>query len=585
VRSFGDNNRNRETVTATETRSFGCCHRFSLLVLLLFAIANIHAAARDLGSDTERAAGQKLYLKFCAQCHGEQGNGAGVAAPHLAPAPRDFTTGKFKIRTTPNGALPTTEDLENIIRRGMPYTSMPPWPNFGDEELRNLAYFVKTFSSEFASPEASADPIAIPKAPSPTKESTEHGRKVYEDGGCVRCHGNLGRGDGPSAPTLVDDLGHPIPPADLTKKWTFVGGGSREDIFRTLSTGLNGTPMPSYADALTPEERWSLTDYIDSLSDGGGPGYANLLLVAPVDEPIDLALGAAAFESASVARFPIIGQITEPGRSFHPRATSVEVQAIRDQETIAFLVRWHDRSAETTGQNGPAFPVPPEEDESPASSAAAPAADGSDPWGEEAAPAPAPAGGGEDVWGEAEAPAAPRSEFSDAVALQIPAQIPTGARKPYFLFGDAQNAVDLWFFDLARTEPVQLAGRGSADVTPNDTGEVTGVAKYDQGEWAVVFQRPLRSDSGILFQQGQFVPVAFSIWDGRTRERGSRRGTTAWFHLYVQPEVVESAVAPMIRIALFVFALEVVVVVWVRRRFGAQKGSAIAAERMQETPS
>ena len=96
----------------------------------------------------------------------------------------------------------------------------------------------------------------------------------------------------------------------------------------------------------------------------------------------------------------------------------------------------------------------------------------------------------------AAAPAAPPSEFSDAVAIQIPSQVPTGARKPYFIFGDAQNSVDLWFFDLARPDPLQFTGRGSADIAPNDTGDLTGVASYDQGEWSVIFKRPLRASLG-----------------------------------------------------------------------------------------
>jgi mono/diheme cytochrome c family protein len=513
---------------------------------------SISAAAQDVGTDAQRESGKKLYLRYCSQCHGEKGDGEGYAAPHLRPRPRNFTTGKFKIRTTPNGALPTHQDLVNIIKRGMPYTSMPAWPNFADQEVSDLAYFITTFSPDFAKPENAPKPVELPGAPKATKESIELGKKLYEENGCVKCHGTLGRGDGPSAPTLADDWGHPIRPADLAQTWTLRGGSTREDIFRTMSTGLNGTPMPSFADALKPEQRWAITDFIVSLAGSNGPGYANLVVARHVQDPIDLAKGSASFASAPVARFPIVGQIMEPGRSFHPPATSVTVQAIYDADSIALLVRWHDMSAQKAGMNGPSLPVPVEEEEE-----ATPAGQGQTPAGAQPV----------DPFAQEQAPAAPPSEFSDAVSIQIPSQVPTGARKPYFIFGDAQSSVDLWFFDLARPDPLQLTGRGSGDIAPNATGDLTGVASYDQGEWSAIFKRPLRATSGAPFSPGEFLPVAFSVWDGFSRERGNRRGLTVWYSLYVEPEVVPSAVGPMVKTALLILAIELAVIGWVRRRY------------------
>src|SRR5688572_26895380 len=119
----------------------------------------LRAQGPDLGTDAQRASGKQLYDKYCAQCHGEKGDGEGYATPHLSPRPRNFTTGKFKVRTTPNGALPTHQDLVNIIKRGMPYTSMPAWPNLSDQEVSNIAYFLTTFSPEFANPEYIPKPI------------------------------------------------------------------------------------------------------------------------------------------------------------------------------------------------------------------------------------------------------------------------------------------------------------------------------------------------------------------------------------------------------------------------------------------
>jgi mono/diheme cytochrome c family protein len=545
----------------------------AVLVALLCAAptGSVRAAAQEVGTEAQRESGKNLYIKYCSQCHGEKGDGEGYAAPHLRPRPRNFTMGKFKVRTTPTGALPTHQDLVNIIRRGMPYTSMPAWPNLADQEVSDLAHFITTFSPDFSNPENVPKPIPLPSAPKATKESIELGKKLFEDNGCIKCHGSLGRGDGPSAPTLVDDWGHPIRPADIAQSWTFRGGSSREDIFRSMSTGLNGTPMPSFLEALTPEQRWAITDFIFSLSGSNGPGYSNLVVAKHVQDSIDLAKGAASFASAPVARFPIVGQIMEPGRAFHPPATSVTVQAIYDAESIALLVRWHDMSAQKTGKNGPSLPVPAEEEEEPAVVAGegGGASAGGSVFGD-AEVAPTPAGQAQtppDPFAEPEAAAAGQpAEFSDAVSIQIPSQALTGARKPYFIFGDAQNSVDLWFYDLARPDPLQFTGRGSGDIAPNATGDLTGTASYDQGEWSVIFKRPLRATSGAPFSPGEFLPVAFSVWDGFSRERGNRRGLTLWYSVYVEPEVVPSAVGPMIKTALFILAIELAVIGWVRWR-------------------
>jgi mono/diheme cytochrome c family protein len=548
------------------------------LIAVLCAVPTdlMRAQTPDLGSDAQRESGKNLYLKYCSQCHGEKGDGEGYASPHLMPRPRNFTSGKFKIRTTPNGALPTQQDLVNIIRRGMPYTSMPAWPNLTDQQVAELAYFVKTFSGDFSNAQNIPQAVPLPSAPRATSETVEAGKKLYEENGCVKCHGTLGRGDGPSATTLKDDWGYPIRPANLAQSWTFRGGSSREDIFRTMSTGLNGTPMPSFLEALQPEQRWAITDFIVSLS-GEGPGYTNLVTAKHVDDPIDLKKGAASFDGARVARFPIVGQIMEPGRAFHPAATSVTVQSIYDAESIAFLVRWHDMTSEKAGKNGPSLPVPPQEEEQAAPSTGETGGSKGGAFGdEEVAPAPSgqkPGGQPADPFAEeaGATSAAPPSEFSDAVAIQVPSQAPSGARKPYFIFGDAQNSVDLWFFDLARNEPQQFTGRGSADIAANDTGDITGVASYDQGEWSVVFKRPRRVGSGVAFNPGEFMPIALSVWDGFSRERGNRRGLSLWYSIYVEPENVPSAVGPMVRTALFILALELAVIGWVRWRY-ASKG-------------
>jgi mono/diheme cytochrome c family protein len=48
-------------------------------------------------------------------------------------------------------------------------------------------------------------------------------------------------------------------------------GATPQDIYRTLMTGLPGTPMPSYGDIFEPEQAWDLTYYVLSLSKASLP--------------------------------------------------------------------------------------------------------------------------------------------------------------------------------------------------------------------------------------------------------------------------------------------------------------------------
>ena len=144
------------------------CLAVVIVALWAAPAGSVRAAAQEVGTEAQRESGKSLYLKYCSQCHGEKGDGEGYAAPHLRPRPRNFTTGKFKVRTTPTGALPTHQDLVNIIRRGMPYTSMPAWPNLADQEVSDLAHFITTFSADFANPENAPKPVPIPSAPKAT---------------------------------------------------------------------------------------------------------------------------------------------------------------------------------------------------------------------------------------------------------------------------------------------------------------------------------------------------------------------------------------------------------------------------------
>jgi len=104
-----------------------------------------------------------------------------------------------------------------------------------------------------------------------TPERVARGKQLYADAECLACHGDRGRGDGKSAPELKDNQQLPIQATDLTRPRRFKNGRRPEDVYRTLMTGFAGTPMPSYADALAPEQAWDLVFYVLSLSQGGTP--------------------------------------------------------------------------------------------------------------------------------------------------------------------------------------------------------------------------------------------------------------------------------------------------------------------------
>src|SRR5439155_10742715 len=111
--------------------------------------------------------------------------------------------------------------------------------------------------------------MSLPPAPPLTPDRVARGAQLYKDADCATCHGDRGRGDGPSAPALKDEQGLPIRPTDLTRPERFKVGGTPADLYRTLMTGLAGTPMPSYADALEPNQAWDLVAYVLSLARNG----------------------------------------------------------------------------------------------------------------------------------------------------------------------------------------------------------------------------------------------------------------------------------------------------------------------------
>src|SRR5271168_4546810 len=208
--------------------------------------------------------GKQLYRRFCIGCHGPDGNGQGMNAQWIDPQPRDFTEATFKCRSTPTGTLPTDEDLYNAIKRGFVMSNMPSWITLTAQNRVDLIAFIKTFSARWKS-EKSGDPISIPAEPKLTVESIKHGQELFQKLECWKCHGQEGRGDGPSASTLTDSNDQPIRPYNFSVGSRFKCGATNQDLYKIFMTGLDGTPMPSFADVIKPNDAWDLVHFLRTL--------------------------------------------------------------------------------------------------------------------------------------------------------------------------------------------------------------------------------------------------------------------------------------------------------------------------------
>lgn len=228
------------------------------------SVAVAAGAASGAGADAEVVRrGREVYVAQCAVCHGVDGDGAGMAAHMFRVRPRDFRRGLFKFRSTPSGSLPADGDLLRIVTEGIRWTGMVGRGDLSEDARWAVVQYLKTFSPRFAA-ERSAAPVTVPPAPQKSRALLEAGARVYRDADCAKCHGERGRGDGPSAAGQKDDWGSPTWPSDLT--WRPLKRGSSPDAtYLTIATGLTGTPMPSYGDALSTEQIWSLVYYLDSL--------------------------------------------------------------------------------------------------------------------------------------------------------------------------------------------------------------------------------------------------------------------------------------------------------------------------------
>jgi len=240
--------------------------KFALLAVSLLAAARSAAAQEShIGKWTGHAdAGKPLYFRYCWGCHGPHGDGNGENGQYLNLQPRNFVAATFKCRSTPTGTLPTDEDLFNAITRGLINSGMPPWEELTAQQRADLVAFIKTFSPRWKA-EGPGQPIQVPAESAVNLDSLKHGKELFTKLECFKCHGEQGRGDGPSAAALTDNNNQSIHPYDFESGTRFKCGTTNADLYKIFMTGVDGTPMPSFADVIKPAEAWDLVHYLRTL--------------------------------------------------------------------------------------------------------------------------------------------------------------------------------------------------------------------------------------------------------------------------------------------------------------------------------
>ena len=103
---------------------------------------------------------------------------------------------------------------------------------------------------------------------------------------CTACHGEKGDGNGPAAAAL-----NPKPRNYTTDP--FKQGDSPEAVFKTITTGVTGTPMVAFGH-LSEDDRWALTYWVLELRKAGKPAAA----AAPAPDAKDAAKDAGAKKPA-----------------------------------------------------------------------------------------------------------------------------------------------------------------------------------------------------------------------------------------------------------------------------------------------
>lgn len=460
--------------------------------------------------------GKTVYLKKCAFCHGETGDGKGGSAPYSSPKPRNFTKGHIKIRSTPFGKIPTDDDLFKAISKGLAGTTMPGWSHLPEVDRWSLILYLKSLSKKFAKFIKKGEThkiVNIPPMPQFTIESLASGKELFLKN-CSGCHGLKGRGDGEAIHRIVNIEKDNLFPRNLSKSWKFRRGSTRQDIFATLRTGLSLTAMPQLSSKIFNDSQIiDIVHYVQTLSPAIRPEIKKTITVEKISGNLPDDPGSKIWKSVNAYYFPLTGQVIEEPKAHFPTADSLYIQAVHNGEEIAFRILWDDPTVD------PILRKSDKVDESP--------------------PPPLP----EELQVDPKDLAPPMEpkpqKFPDSIAMQFPLSFSGNPEKPYFLNGDENHPVNLWKWNSYPTGAVNMVAKGidTIEALPAEQQDLYSSFDFKYGQYNLVLKRKLNKTDGGMetqFTAGQPIPVAFNIWDGTQGETGSRKAISSWFELILK---------------------------------------------------
>jgi len=503
--------------------------------VILFIFESVkHPTVPNPPAEPSIERGKLVYMEKCVLCHAEDGSGKGVSAFYSSPRPRNFIKGQYKFRTTPFGKIPTDDDLYKMLIRGMPGTTMPSWKHFPEVDLKSLVLYLKTLSKKFAKFKKKGKTHKLTKVESPPpfdKQSLERGKKFF-DTTCSGCHGLRGRSDGESTHRNVDIESDAIRPRNLSKPWTFRRGSTPKDLFLTIRTGLSTTAMPRHSKRIYKDrDIWDIVYYIRTLfgleetifevdippdSKLLNPSVTKNLRAASVKGPLPRSPEDDVWKLAPSFFIPLAGQILEAEKNFYPTIDSVWVQAIHNEDEIAFKLRWDDPTFDpilktlADVQESPPPPLPPEFQMDP-----------SDEEAEKPTEAPKP------------------QKYPDSIAIQFPAGKSDDGALPYFLNGDRDHPVNLWQWISGSNKTIEMYAHGlqhQGEHRP-DSQHVQSKVIFRYGQYQLVMKRKLiTSDKSndVQFEAGSTIPIAINAWDGNAKETGTQKSISTWLQMTLE---------------------------------------------------